>query len=79
MWAQGHVRGKTSDAKSLVHPDVGTLDLNFQAFDVRDKPGQQLIVYQADPGSASEQALALLGSLTATRDRELRNARAERP
>lgn len=79
FWAQGHVRGKTSDVKSLIHPEVGALDLNFQAFDVRDKPGQQLIVYQAEPGSASEQALTLLGSLTATRDRERRDARAARP
>jgi len=79
VWAQGHVRGKTSEAKNLVHPEVGAVDLTFQAFDVRDKPGQQLIVYQAEPGSSSEHALKLLGSLTATRDREQRDARAGRP
>ncbi|MFC9841018.1 helix-turn-helix transcriptional regulator [Rhodococcus sp. NPDC127530] len=75
-WEEGHVRGKTLDAKELVHPDVGTLSLTFQAFDVRDKPGQQLVIYQADPGSPSDQALKLLGSLTATRDRERRDAEA---
>jgi hypothetical protein len=75
-WEEGHVRGKTLDAKELVHPDVGKLCLTFQAFDVRDRPGQQLVIYQAEPGSPSEQALKLLGSLTATRYRELRDAAA---
>ncbi|MGW6332488.1 helix-turn-helix domain-containing protein [Nocardia rhamnosiphila] len=71
-WEQGHVRGKTAEAKELLHPDVGALSLIFQAFDVRDKPGQQLVIYQAEPGSPSDHALKLLGSLAATkyRDRE---------
>ncbi|BDU03213.1 hypothetical protein IFM12276_62410 [Nocardia sputorum] len=64
------MRGKTVEAKELAHPDVGTLSLVFQAFDVRDKPGQQLVIYQAEPGSPSEQALKLLGSLSATKYRE---------
>ncbi|MEV2224821.1 helix-turn-helix transcriptional regulator [Nocardia vinacea] len=69
-WEQGHVRGKTLEAKELVHPDAGTLSLTFQAFDVRDKPGQQLVIYQAEPGSPSDHALKLLGSLSATKYRE---------
>ncbi|MFI7664743.1 helix-turn-helix domain-containing protein [Nocardia sp. NPDC049526] len=73
-WEQGHVRGKTLEAKELVHPDVGTLSLTFQAFDVRDKPGQQLVIYQAEPGSPSDHALKLLGSLSATKYRERRDS-----
>jgi transcriptional regulator with XRE-family HTH domain len=73
-WEQGHVRGKTSEAKELVHPDVGTLSLTFQAFDVRDKPGQQLVIYQAEPGSPSDHALKLLGSLSVTRYRDRRES-----
>ena len=76
LWGEGQVRGKTLDVKEFVHPDVGPLRLVFQAFDVRDRPGQQLVIYQAEPGSPSDQALKLLGSLTATRQREQRDAEA---
>lgn len=34
---------------------------------MRDAPGQQLVIYHAEPGSPSAQALDLLGSLHATR------------
>jgi hypothetical protein len=50
-----------------VHPEVGALELRMQSFDVRSAPGQQLVVYQAEPGSPSADGLALLGTLAATR------------
>lgn len=74
LWAEGRVRGKTVDAKELVHPEVGALSVTSQAFDVRDRPGQQLVIYQAEPGSPSDRALTLLGALTATRGQERRGA-----
>ncbi|MBY8883691.1 helix-turn-helix transcriptional regulator [Streptomyces sp. PTM05] len=70
LWHAHIVRGKTRDAKQLVHPDVGRLTLTYQAFDVRDAPGQQLVIYHAEPGSPSARALDLLGSLHATRRRD---------
>ncbi|QLH26287.1 helix-turn-helix transcriptional regulator [Streptomyces sp. Rer75] len=69
LWQAHTVRGKTRDAKQLNHPDVGPLTLTYQAFDVRDAPGQQLVIYHAEPGSPSAEALALLGTIGATRRR----------
>ncbi|MFD2470418.1 helix-turn-helix transcriptional regulator [Amycolatopsis silviterrae] len=63
LWETHQVRGKTREPKQLVHPAVGPLTLTYQAFDVRSAPGQQLIVYLAEPGSASADALSLLNSV----------------
>jgi hypothetical protein len=38
----------------------------MQTFDVRSAPGQELVVYHAEPASPSSEALTLLGSLAAT-------------
>ncbi|MFE9247304.1 helix-turn-helix transcriptional regulator [Nocardiopsis sp. NPDC006938] len=65
LWARHDVRGKTGDAKPLHHSQAGALDLRYDSFTVNGAPGQQLIVYQAERGSDSEGALALLGSLHA--------------
>ncbi|MGY1749548.1 helix-turn-helix domain-containing protein [Modestobacter sp. SYSU DS0511] len=67
-WERNDVRGKTREAKTFCHRDVGTLTLTHHTFDVRSAPGQQLIVYNAEPGSPSADALSLLGALAATRD-----------
>jgi transcriptional regulator with XRE-family HTH domain len=69
LWNTHAVRGKARDAKHFLHPGVGPLTLTYQAFDVRDAPGQQLVIYQAEFGSPSVQALSLLGSLHATSKR----------
>ncbi|MFJ6753332.1 helix-turn-helix domain-containing protein [Streptomyces sp. NPDC091266] len=76
MWQAHTVRGKSQDAKQLNHPDVGPLALTYQAFDVRDAPGQQLVIYHAEPGSPSAEALSLLGAINATRQRGARDPHA---
>lgn len=66
LWAEHRVQGKRLQRKRFAHPDVGELTLTMQAFDVRSAPGQELVVYHAEPGSQSAQAVALLGTLAAT-------------
>ncbi|GCB44773.1 hypothetical protein [Streptomyces sp. NL15-2K] len=60
------VRAKTQDARQFLRPDVGPLTLTHRSFDVRDAPGRQLVIYHAEPGSPSAEALNLhlLGSIT---------------
>lgn len=68
LWDDQTVAGLSVTEKTIHHPDVGRLTLVYQTFDVRDSPGQQLTIATAKRGSAaSADALALLGSLHATR------------
>ena len=70
LWDDQRVAGLSATHKTIRHPDVGVLELSFQTFDVRSAPGQQLTVATAATGSASADALALLGSFCATRRQE---------
>ncbi|OZE83916.1 hypothetical protein CH294_06575 [Rhodococcus sp. 14-2483-1-1] len=69
LWDAHEVAGLGITKKRIEHPEVGRLDLTYQTFEVRDAPGQQLIVATAPVGSPSADALSLLGSLDATRHR----------
>ncbi|AZQ35421.1 XRE family transcriptional regulator [Streptomyces cyaneochromogenes] len=62
LWARHEVKGKTQQAKNLAHPEVGALEIQFSAFTVNDAPHQQLVVYQAEPASATAAAFAELRS-----------------
>ncbi|MEV8314755.1 helix-turn-helix transcriptional regulator [Streptomyces sp. NPDC059900] len=70
LWARHDARGKALESKRFAHREVGPLTLTMQTFDVRAAPGQELVVYHAQPASPSSQALALLGSLAATSRQE---------
>ncbi|PRX51455.1 transcriptional regulator with XRE-family HTH domain [Prauserella shujinwangii] len=70
MWQRHDARRKRLERKRFRHPQVGELTLRMHAFDVKSAPGQELVVYHAEPGSASADALRLLGTLDATHLRE---------
>ena len=67
LWADHTVSGLNITYKVINHPDVGRVKLTYQTLDVRDAPGQQLTVATAPVGSPSADALALLGTIDATR------------
>jgi transcriptional regulator with XRE-family HTH domain len=74
-WAAHNVRIHTSGVKLLHHPVVGDLDLPFESVPLPADPTQSLLIYIAEPGSATQDALKLLASWVATSDRpDLENA-----
>ncbi|GAA2097263.1 helix-turn-helix transcriptional regulator [Streptomyces albiaxialis] len=66
LWRRQDARGKSLAHKRFDHRAVGPLTLTMQTFDVRSAPGQELVVYHAEPASPSSEALTLLGTLAAT-------------
>jgi transcriptional regulator with XRE-family HTH domain len=65
-WAAHNVRIHTSGIKLLHHPVVGDLDLPFESFPLPADPSQSLLIYTAEPGSPTQDALSLLASWAAT-------------
>ncbi|MFE2042834.1 helix-turn-helix domain-containing protein [Streptomyces sp. NPDC059477] len=65
LWARSYARVPSYDVQQVRHSVVGALELRHEALVIRSAPGQQLVILQAEPGSASADGLALLGSLGA--------------
>jgi len=63
-WASQNVRFHRSGLKDIHHPIVGDLHLSFEVMDLPADPGLSLVIYSAEPGSASQDALYLLASWT---------------
>lgn len=63
VWMQHDVRPRTSGTKRFRHGQVGEMSLQYDNFAVGDAPGQQLLVYSGDPGSADCDGLTLLAGL----------------
>jgi transcriptional regulator with XRE-family HTH domain len=68
-WASHNVRHHYSGVKHVHHPVVGELHLMFEAMDLSADTGLSLLIYPAEPGSASADALRMLASWAATHDR----------
>ena len=67
-WAAHNVRLHRTGFKEIHHPVVGDLRLLFDAMDLPADSGLSVVVYSAEPGSASEDGLSLLASWAATLD-----------
>jgi transcriptional regulator with XRE-family HTH domain len=65
-WAGHHVAFKRRGARTYNHPVVGEITLEWDTLTSDAEPDQQLIIYTAEPGSPSEQALRILASWTAS-------------
>jgi transcriptional regulator with XRE-family HTH domain len=60
LWACHDVRANTRASERMYHREVGEMTLRYEAFAINSAPGQELVVFQAEPGSPSERALARL-------------------
>jgi transcriptional regulator with XRE-family HTH domain len=66
LWARHDVRPQGGEGVHRIrHPQVGDLELRYDKFAVTGSDGQVLLIYHADPGSPTEQALALLATIAA--------------
>lgn len=66
LWGAHDVREHRMGIKTVHHPAVGDLELTFQAMDLASDRGLQMIVFSAEPGSATHERLQLLANLTET-------------
>jgi transcription regulator MmyB-like protein len=60
LWANHDVRPSRNEIKRFIHPAVGPLTLRRQALSIAGAEDQVIITYQAEPGTASGDALARL-------------------
>jgi hypothetical protein len=66
-WAAHDVRIHTTGVKKLHHPVVGDLDLPFESLPLDPGTSTSLVTYLPEPGSPTEDALAVLASWDASR------------
>jgi transcriptional regulator with XRE-family HTH domain len=67
-WAAHNVRFHRTGAKRIHHPVVGDLDLSYETMELSADDGLSMAIFTAEPNSASQQALDLLASWSATPD-----------
>ncbi|MBO8195763.1 helix-turn-helix domain-containing protein [Streptomyces oryzae] len=62
LWASHEVSAETTLRKTFQHPLVGPVTVNCDVLDIADRD-QRVVIYTAEPGSPSEEALRLLSVL----------------
>ncbi|RFC72619.1 helix-turn-helix transcriptional regulator [Streptomyces sp. AcE210] len=62
LWATHDVREKSHGVKRMRHPLVGDMALMYETLHLPDDEEQFLVMYHAEPGSPSAEALRLLAS-----------------
>ena len=67
-WAAHNVRFHRTGTKRIHHPVAGDLDLSYETMELSADDGLSVAIFTAEAGSASQQALDLLASWTATPD-----------
>jgi transcriptional regulator with XRE-family HTH domain len=65
-WAAHNVRFHRTGRKTIHHPVIGTLDLDFEAMEFPAHPGLTLLAYTAAAGTPTADSLKMLASWAAT-------------
>jgi transcriptional regulator with XRE-family HTH domain len=60
LWAKHPVENCLSGLKYMHHPEVGSLELNFEVLTQNDASGHRILMFTADAGTPAAQALQLL-------------------
>lgn len=68
LWSQPPVRARAFGTRLFRHPVVGCMELAFENVEPPDSPGQQVLVFSAEPDTASEKALSRLAAGSAWPD-----------
>ncbi|GLY14901.1 helix-turn-helix transcriptional regulator [Kineosporia rhizophila] len=74
LWGAHDVRTHGAGTKRFNHPVVGEVTLAFQELALTDEPGLVMLVYTAEPGSASADRLDLLASWARTAAEDVENS-----
>jgi hypothetical protein len=67
LWSKHPVANCLSGVKHFHHPEVGELELEFQALQLPDDSGQRILTYTAAPETPAAAALQLLAATSAAR------------
>jgi transcriptional regulator with XRE-family HTH domain len=67
-WAAHNVRFHRTGMKRVHHPEVGDLELSYEAMELSSDPGLTFLAYTAEPNTASADGLRLLATWAATLD-----------
>jgi transcriptional regulator with XRE-family HTH domain len=68
LWDAHDVRAHVTGVKRMRHPEVGELELAYEALELPADPGLTMATFTAEPGTASADKVQLLASWAATQE-----------